>query len=354
MDDFTLMNKYPYNCNRLIKNLLLAAAVATVFSGCSHYNGLNDFRGKPKLRKGAVACQSIPNKFIGAAEIGKHRYQYSLKEKVGIVYTQKAGHVDISHLRKSADWTAYLAGKCKQNIIAGKRQWQYKLLEPTRYYVNLEYPPHWEQVENKEMIIEDIAISMGGHFAYTAMIWHEMLTWFGYSSTRFMNEFGSSFSWEDNFSNLLGIILASQALRDEDRNYNEAMTILLDRELERLDGQPMDVAQQMAKDVKGRWYTLRFPFFLTMMKRNLDIGEDGHVVSLTCHGTGNGESIPVPHKIWEDHGFELSLELVPTGRRTRGIRKIIKKETVVPEYDFKTIIDIIEADATARGFDYVR
>jgi hypothetical protein len=342
-----------YSFNRLTKTLLLSAA-ATVLNGCSHYHGLDDFHGKPKLRKGAVACHSVPNKFIGAEEVRSHRYHYSLNEKSGIVYTDKAGHVDIAHLRKSADWTAYLAGKCRQNIIEGKREWHFELNEPTRYNVKLEYPPQWEQVENKEIIIENIAINMGGHFAYTAMIWHEMLTWFGYSSTRFMNEFGSSFSWEDNFSNLLGIILAAQALKDKDHNYNEAMTIALENELERLGGHPMKVARQMAKDVRGRWYTLRFPFFLKLMKRNLDIGEDGYVVSLTCHGSGNGESIPVPNKLWEKHGFKLDLELVPTGRRTRGIRKITKKKTIVPQDDFKTIIDIIEADATARGFDYVR
>jgi len=351
---FTLMNEKHSTNNCWIKNMLLTTVAVVLLSGCSYYRGLDDYRGRPKLRKGAVACQSIPNKFIGVEEIGPHRYQYSFKEKVGIVYTDKAGHIDIGHLRKSADWTAYLSGLCRQHLSDGRRQWQYELTEPTRYSVRLTYPPLWEQVENKEVVIEEVAMYLGAHLAYTGMIWHEMLTWFGYSSTRFMNEFGSSFSWEDNFSNLLGVRLSSQALKDKEYNYNDAMTFAIDRELDRLGGQSMKVARQMAKEVKGRWYTLRFPFFLKMIKRNLDIGEDGDVVSVKCHGNDKGESMPVPHRAWEGYGFKLHLELAPTGRRTRGIRKAIMKNTVVPKRDFTTIIDIIEQDAMTRGYDCVR
>jgi len=138
---FTLMNEKHSTNNCWIKNMLLTTVAVVLLSGCSYYRGLDDYRGRPKLRKGAVACQSIPNKFIGVEEIGPHRYQYSFKEKVGIVYTDKAGHIDIGHLRKSADWTAYLSGLCRQHLSDGKRQWQYELTEPTRYSVRLTYPP---------------------------------------------------------------------------------------------------------------------------------------------------------------------------------------------------------------------
>jgi len=140
-----------------------------------------------------------------------------------------------------------------------------------------------------------------------------MLTWFGYKSSRVVSEFASSFSWEDGFSNLLGTTLAAAALRDNEHSYDEAMTLLLSDLLESLDVQPMKVAQQIAKDAKGKWYRTRFPIFMYVIQRNLDIGEDGTVQSLTHEG--EGIAIPIPEKNWEDLGINYP------AASGRGIKK---------------------------------
>ena len=54
---------------------------------------------------------------------------------------------------------------------------------------------------------------------------HEILTWHGFRCVGFLPEFLSAFSWEDSFSNLLGTVVASKALRDTEHPYDEAMTI---------------------------------------------------------------------------------------------------------------------------------
>jgi hypothetical protein len=331
---------------------LLLGWTACLLAGCSYYHGLQDYGGSPKLRKGAVPCISFPNKFLGPDRLGRHCYHYSLKERCGIVYTTKAGHVDIAHVRKSADWTAYLAAGCLENILAEKKTWKFALREPTRYCVTLEYPADWASVEYPDEIAEEVAISLGEYFAYNAAVWHEMLTWFGYKSTRAVSEFASAFSWEDNFSNLLGTILAAQALRDKEHLYNEAMTIELNKALQTMDVQPMKVAQQIARDARGEWYVVGFPIFMDVIKRNLDIGEDGTVQSVTCDG--EGLAIPVPEKLWEHHGFKMTLEILPRGYQSRRIRKVLAKDRITPDPDFNTILDIIEQDARERGYDVIR
>ena len=335
-----------------IRHTLLFGVCAGILTGCSYYHGLRDYGGSPKFRKGVIPCVSFPNKFIGPDRLGKHCYHYSVKERSGIVYTTKAGHLDIAHVRKSADWTAYLAAECLENILAGKCAWQFALREPTRYCVTVEYPADWASLENRDEIAEEVAIGLGEYFAYNATVWHEILTWFGYKSSRAVSEFASAFSWEDNFSNLLGTTLSAQALRDKEHLYNEAMTIELDMALQSLDAQPMELAEQTARDVRGEWYIVGFPIFMDVIKRNLDIGEDGIVESVTREG--EGFAMLIPDKGWEDYGFKMTLELQPRGFQTMAIRKLVAKDRILPDDDFTTLMDVIELDAHRRGYDVIR
>ena len=65
-------------------------------------------------------------------------------EKNGQVYTCKAGHIDLAHLRKSADWTAVLAKKTFKCLMKDKRKFSFELREPSTYYVTLTYPDNWK------------------------------------------------------------------------------------------------------------------------------------------------------------------------------------------------------------------
>ena len=130
------------------------------------------------------------------------------------------------------------------------------------------------------------------------------------------------------------------------------MTLGLNKVLETLDVQPMKKAQQIARDTRGEWYVVGFPIFMDVIKRNLDIGEDGTVKSITYDG--EGLAMPVPKKQWEHHGFKMTLEILPKGYQSRRIRKLLDKDRVTPEHDFKIIMDFIEQDAHKRGYDVIR
>jgi len=60
-----------------------------------------------------------------------------------------------------------------------------------------------------------LAISLAQWAAYQLSIWHEIITWYGWSSLRGGSEEASAFSPEDLYSNLVGIRIAGGVYADE-------------------------------------------------------------------------------------------------------------------------------------------
>jgi len=312
----------------------------------SHKNGGNRFAcwsavGGLRGVYGSDQPPTLGTVFIGPGRLGMHSYQGGGTEKNGIMYTCKAGHIDIAHLRKAADWTAYLADKTYKELKQGDTTFSFKLYEPSRYFVRLEYPANWDDLEEleKDQIARDVSIKLGQYCAFTALTWHEILTWFGYSSLPWYPEFPSAFSWEDTFSNLLGTRLAVEALLSTRHSYDEALTLALDRELERLGVQ--------SKDIK---------------KRNLDTGlDDGFVTPWIvpllpeCEGV-EPQAYPVPNlRLLEMHGFSVKLEIEPREHLQKGvIRRIVypdreqRRKRIEPAVHFPIIMEYIRQDAIER------
>src|SRR3972149_8814068 len=231
----------------------------------------------PRTRMGCYPCSTLGTDFLDFEELGQHTYRFGLSEKNGILYTCRGGHIDTAHLRKAADWTAFVAAKTYEKIKESATEFSFKLMESSRYHVKITYPENWDDLseEQKENITFDTSIRLGEYFVYTATTWHEIITWFGYKCTGILySEFASAFTWEDTFSNLLGTYIAAQALRDTEHEYNEAMTLAFERELKKLDVQPSQTAKRAAKKVKGKWFSDNLLFFISMKKRHFDIGLD--------------------------------------------------------------------------------
>lgn len=185
---------------------------------------------------GSYATSTVGTAFLGPEELGPHGYEYNWSEQNGIVYTCRGGHIDISHTRKTADWTAFLAARTFDRISRNKRSFTFKMREPSVYRVELTYPENWQDLSQaeQERIARQVALALGPYLSYAANTWHEILTWFGYGNIAIYSEFPSAFSWEDTFSNLLGAHVAAAALRDTEHTYDKAVTLELDRELKNL------------------------------------------------------------------------------------------------------------------------
>jgi hypothetical protein len=316
----------------------------------------------PRIRVGYLPTTTLLTVFSGPEELGQHGYRPNGTEKNGIVYTCKAGHIDIGHARKATDWTLFLTAKTYQQIIRGETEYTFRLYEPSRHFVRLTYPENWEHLsqKNKEQIAYEVSIRLGQYLAYVATNWHEIITWFGYRSKGLEPEFPSAFTWEEVFSNLFGTHIAAIALRDTKHTYNEAVTLAFDKELQRLDAQPGNISKRASESVRGKWFSGDY-YFITMNKRNLDMGlDDGFVTPWLipsvseCEGA-EAQPYPVPDiGTISKYGFSVKFETEPRIWQGSTILNIAypqgkpKGKRIEPAIHLAPIMDYIKKDAVRR------
>ncbi len=284
----------------------------------------------PQARLASYASSTLATNFLGLEDLGPHSYKPNLLEKNGIVFTCKAGHIDIAHARKLIDWTAYLASKTFDNLMKNKTEFSYMSKNPSRYYVHIIYPEYWKVLSKnqKESVAYNISIRLGQYLAYTEGTWHEILTWFGYKCIGFIPEFPSAFSWEDTFSNCLGSHIAVLALQDTEHQFDEAATLALAKELQKLGIQSAKAARRAAEEVRGQWFSGNLLVDIKM--RNFDIGlDDGFVTPYIVPSFAdcqNAEALdyPVPDLAFLSvYGFSARLEIEPHEWEKDKIFKII-------------------------------
>jgi hypothetical protein len=317
-------------------------------------------KGKPRVRFGCYPSANLGTVFQGPG-LGSHGYRFRLSEKNGIAYTCRGGHIDVIHARISADWTAHLAARTYQTLMKHETGFAYKLaVDRSRNLVTFSYPQNWDRLSEAERagIAKEVALTVGPYLAYTTTTWHEILTWFGFKCIGLATEFPSAFSWEDSYSNLLGTIIATRALRDSQHRYNEAMTIALAEEMQRLGVQPARVARQASESVRGKWFTGHVLFFVELSERNLDIGiDDGYITPTLVPGVAvcpDAEPVPLPVPTLDAlsrHGFSAKLEIEPHEWERGKILRVVygdkPQKRVVPAEHFGIIMDEIRRQAAA-------
>jgi hypothetical protein len=308
--------------------------------------------GKPRLRCGAFWGSPLGMEFPEPQKLGKHSYGFSLSETNGMLYTCKGGFIDVGHVRESADRTAYLCGITYQNLISGNTEFFFQVIEPSKYRVTLSYPENWDDhsLEEKQAIANEVSVSLGQYLAHTTLIWHEIVTWYGFASAGIFPDTISAFSPEDTYSDLLGTRLAVQALRDDSRQYDEAMTELFARALQELDVQPAHIAHKAARKIDGQWYTGGFYFLVQMKKRNLDVGLDDDYITpwlvpgICPDAVPQSQPVPTGESI-RKFGFDFGLELDPKVFEKHKIYHSVglaADSRVRPEIDFPKIMAAIE------------
>ena len=271
----------------------------------------------PRTRMGTLPTPPPGPRFYEPHELGKHSYRFSPFERNGIIYTCKAGHIDITHLRWSADNTRYFIKKTSKTLMKKGRGFTFRLsLELSQHKVKFSYPEYWDDLTHKEKeeIAEIIAFEVGPYLAFNATLWHEILTWFGVHFIGVEPEFNSSFSWEDIYSNLLGTKLAVEALKNTKHGYNKAMTLAIDRKLRELDAQPRSTAIYAVEKMRGEWFTGYL--LVDTIRKNMDIGlDDGYMTPVIVPGICYGaepEPLAVPTMdILAKYGFSMKYEIYP-------------------------------------------
>ncbi len=323
---------------------------------------------RPRLRFGCYPTSTIGTTFLDPNNLGKHSFGSTLFEKDGIVYTCKAGHIDIIHVRIAGDWTRYLTGQTRKCLMRDQAGFSFKFQpDNSMYHISFEYPDNWNNLtkEEKSKIADEVSISMGKYLSFTAITWHEILTWFGYKCVGFFPEYPSAFSWEDSFSNLLGTHIAEHALADSKHSYDEAITIALNEELKELGVQHKRTARMASEKVRGKWFDGQLLYMVDMRKRNFDIGlDDGFVTPTIIDGIDGCDcaeprSDPVPRlDSLANYGFAVKLQIEPREWEKDKILKVVypdanqRKKYVEPSIHFAGILNHIKQEAQQHGYAF--
>jgi hypothetical protein len=318
------------------------------------------FSGPPRVRFGSYPSSNIGTFFIGP-NLGTHGYCFRLSEKDGIAYTCRGGTIDVIHVRIAADWAAYLTAVTYRHLMDHDSSFSCKLaVDRSRSFITFTYPENWDSLSRTQQmaIAKEIALEVGPYLTFTMTTWHEMLTWYGFKCIGPFPEFPSAFSWEDSYSNLLGTIIGVRALQDSEHEYNEAVKIAIDQEMQKLGIQPADVAKRVTEAMRGKWFTGNIIFHVDMKKRNFDIGlENGYVTpTLIPEVSECPDAQPTPLAIprldvLAKYGFSANLEIEPHEWERGKILRIVYGDKlgkrINPDQHFALIMDQIRRDAAA-------
>lgn len=313
--------------------------------------------GGPRVRAGHLPTDTHGIAFPNPDKLGKHSYGITLFEVGGIVYTCKAGHLDLGHIRGNADNTRYLVKKVRSALTNNSKGFGFTITgELSRHKIKLTYPAGWENNPDRERIINEIAYATGPYLSYQATIWHEILTWFGVHFMGFEQEFNSSFSWEDMYSNVLGTQLAVKAMKTPGQSFDQAMTAELNKKLKELNVQPKAVAIKASDKMRNIWYTGNL--VPDMKIRNLDIGLDGSIAPMLVPGitecADSPVNITVPTlKVLRNHGFEITHQVKPNVLEQGKIYKAAGTKDIHPEKHYPIIMKAIKQQVIQKGYKYV-
>jgi hypothetical protein len=299
-----------------LKNILYAALFLIILTLC----GCNT----PNIRRGSLATTTLgipflhpKPPFLNPDKLGSHSYFPNPFETNGIVYTYDGGHIDIAHVRANADDMKYLTGKIYDCFVKQKKTLFFGLaFEQSFHIVEFTYPEKWSKLTKKkrEKAARELALEAGAFVTFNATLWHELMSWFGVRFAIIDPQFNSAFSWEDVYSNMLGVKIAADALRDTEHSYNKAVTIGINKELKRLRVVNRKTAIELTESMRGKWFKgNRVP---DMLRRNLDIGfDDGFISPVLIPGAGEdvkAQPIAAPKldKLTEE-GFAVTYKIIP-------------------------------------------
>jgi hypothetical protein len=317
----------------------------------------------PNIRRGSLATTTLgipiihPRPpFLDPDNLGSHSYFPNPFEKNGIVYTCDGGHIDIAHVRANADDEKYLVEKVYDCFIKQKKKLTFGLaFEQSRHIVEFEYPQYWDKMseQEREQIASKLSLEAGAFITYNATLWHEFMSWFGVRFAIIDPQFNSAFSWEDVYSNALGIKIGLEAIQDSRHSYDKAVTLAINKELQRLRIMPKEKAVELTESMRGKWFKGdRVP---DMLRRNTDIGfDDGYISPVLIPGAcldANAKPLPAPKL---DNlalmGFSLKYTIVPVYLEGQKALEIANPggKVIEPIKHYPLLINYINKEAVQK------
>lgn len=235
---------------------------------------------KVKLWQIPIPFYQIDN-IVEANKLGEHHYNDSFwatltvlsglsKEKLGLIYTEKGGFIDIAHVKDTADYTLYLFTEIFAHL---GENYQIQLDDELAarkiqlFAVNPSIP-----------YIERYTLSayLAAELAFELAAWHEIAQSYGYESVPGISEGISAFSPEDLYSNLLGARLALtlilQGQASSVTQFSVAMAKTLPLALKELGAYAKNETKQMFDQIDNLWWNskMQVPEKFLVLKRDYE------------------------------------------------------------------------------------
>lgn len=319
---------------RTIKAVTVSVLACIILTGCGGRMGHTPDRG-----------------FVSPSSLGTHK---ALSEGQGMLYTLRGGHIDMAHIRGSADQTQKAYDRAYKCIVNGKRSFTVKpAWERITNKVTFDYPADWEKTPKAERqkIAHAIAIKVAPVVGYNSTLMHEMLTWKGAKFFLIEPEFKSSFSWEDLYCHAVGCWVAVDAL-NAGGDFNSAFTRLFDQELQRLGVVSKTKAKEITESVRGTWYTSA-----SLYMRNMDSYLDDDVSPCIVPGYTNEPPItyPLPNLDGiQQYGIGVTYTINSMFLENQTLKRIAgTSDALQPLKDFKPIMRNIQAEAERKYPDLI-
>lgn len=331
--------------------------------------GLDDWQAEkePRLRIAASPYENYLLHILPTPmDFGEHLYRVRIdtlgmgpSDEVGRghLYTVRGGFLDLAHIRRSIDFTAYVHHCLVKALEAGERHIAFESIDRTTYHVDIVYPAFWSSLEEREKarLIGEIALRGGAEASFDFSNWREILTWHGFHNVPGMPEKGSAFSYEDVVSHAVGETVALRAIRSP-KPFDEAVTEELDRELASLGVVPEADYRRAMDLVAGKWWGKK-----TCLKRHLDIGLGGGLIEpWLVRGLFPGKPprprlYPGPDRDWRRVGGRdcrgmVTLSCEPRARRREILDRVLPEgqARVVPSRDYPMLLKEIEREVKAE------
>jgi hypothetical protein len=195
-------------------------------------------------------------------------------EENGLVYSCRGGFIDLAHVRDYADWTAFLARRLRATLPTGAA---IELPEEgARRFV-------FATAIDRDRIARvgpGLPAQLAQWIAFHLSLWHETVTWYGWTSVPLFPERASAFSPEDLYSNLLGTQLASYIVQsgvaEDEAGYEAAMDRAIAESLGALGALPPETTERALDAVDGLWWDSRVsvPGDRLLLRRNFSAGPE--------------------------------------------------------------------------------
>jgi Protein of unknown function (DUF4056) len=235
----------------------------------------------PRPRLGSIPYPGVLNLFelCDPRVLGEHQYEMFVgpgnEVEHCVMYTCKAGFLDISHIRDTVDLARYTEIRLERELLAGHTRFLLPTGGPSTLHVTLAYPVFWEAFDRREKArtAHELSIVMAERLAFLMGTWHEVLQWMGYRSSGVFAEDRSAFTYDDTMSHMVGVMVAGVALRDAGHGYDRAVTVAMRKVIDDLGAVPIAEASDAIGLVEGKWWRDGDP-----LKRYLDVGLDGDTI----------------------------------------------------------------------------